>query len=281
MSDEDLAKPYRDARANFREAAKWILGGSAALVALLIGGTTFSQIGALRPDDRRLWLAAGCLALGIALAAIPFSLAVGVLRSDLFGLREFAAAGRWGSRKTARDKADARLRGQLPHGESVKTFSDACERLRATMLTEEEDSEAHKAADAEFKRRKRLHTVVGQVCQTELATIRFDHMVWSIWLCGPVIFLLFLTFAWAATGTKDENALTAKAFVETIRPDAGSVARLKAAGLDAVCYLPSVRVIALATFADGRRTGVLAPSRDTCTPLRVFVLSPTVLVPAT
>ncbi len=61
---EAAADPFRAGRANLRETAKWLIAASAGAAGLIVGSSTFSQLGAMDLRDARLWIAA--LALVIA-----------------------------------------------------------------------------------------------------------------------------------------------------------------------------------------------------------------------
>jgi hypothetical protein len=80
MSDQDENKPYVDAIANLRDTAKWIISSSAALGALILGGTSLNGLGALDPG-LRLFLAVASSLISIVLVGLIMILAVRVISS--------------------------------------------------------------------------------------------------------------------------------------------------------------------------------------------------------
>jgi hypothetical protein len=69
---EDTIKKLDTARDSLRETAKWIVTGTGGVVALIVGSSSFTGLGAFAPGDGRLWLAVACLALGCVLSWLPF-----------------------------------------------------------------------------------------------------------------------------------------------------------------------------------------------------------------
>jgi hypothetical protein len=202
MSDApDPTASFAAARANIRDTAKWVMGVVSGVVALMVGSTTISQLGAMSTADPRLWWAYEGLAIGTALSWIPFTRAVAVLKSELMTLREIMAAGKDKPLMVmARDRAAKKLDGQLPIG-TLAEFHNHYEELRALALSSPKDAKAVLAknkAGAELTALAPYQTVCAQTCVTEFVMLRFDSLMATLIFPGVLILAAFAAFAWAA-----------------------------------------------------------------------------------
>jgi len=268
---DDPLSAFADARASLRDNAKWVLSGTGALVVIVVGGTTISQVGALVPGSCRFWLAVGSGLFGLLLCAVPFNLAVEVLASELVSMRQFVDA-KWGARKIAFEKVSTLTDPYLAE-RSVRKFVDAYEAL--LKQADDPDPTKSKAANDQIDVLKPTYDEIAQACMTQLVSVQFKRLINSLRMPGVLILLSFLVFAWAANPPKETNT-TLPAAIVTLGVDADGAASLKAAGLDPVCYAPAARVLELSQTPAGMISGVLLPPRDgmaaKCLPTRVTVI---------
>jgi hypothetical protein len=198
MSDApDPTASFAAARANIRDTAKWVMGVVSAVVALMVGATAISQLGAMDTSNPRLWWAYEGLAIGAALSWFPFTRAIAVLKSELMTLREIMAAGKDKPLMVmARDRAAKKLEGQLPIG-TLAEFHAHYEELRNLALYNP-DAAARAKAGAELAGLSAYQTVCAQTCVTEFVMLRFDSLIATLIFPGVLILAAFATFAWAA-----------------------------------------------------------------------------------
>ncbi len=276
-SDDDLLKPFADARASLRDNAKWVLSGAGAVVFLVLGGATISRLGSLEPDGWRLKAAVVFGLLGLGLCAIPLHFAIRLLKPEVISLQGMVAAAD-GASKQAVDKVDALLGSQLDGG-SVRAFVREYYGLRAIAEAARDDDDeakraAVKAANDKLDEMQSDFAQVAQTCMTELVGIQFDELMNAVRWPAPAILVFLLVFAWAANPSSDPDKPLAAPLVRQIRPDAPAITWLKTTGLDPRCFTPLARVILLAEEPGGRVAGLLVspgPGIE-CAPTRVVVV---------
>jgi hypothetical protein len=245
------ADPFRAGRANLRDTAKWLIAASAGAASLIVGSSTFSQLGAMDLRDHRLWVAVLAVIVAAGLCWIPFTRAIDVLRSDLVSLHKFASATS-GDFKAATDDVSALL-GTLPEGCDLRAFAARFPQLRTDAWNAAPDAASKAAAIADLDAR---FDTYREACSSQLVAIRFQHLVAALWRYGWAILLSFLVFAYAANPPKDALTLTDKPILEPLGPERIGV--LTAAGVKPAC-LPGAQLLVVATPDSGARIALLMP----------------------
>jgi hypothetical protein len=215
---------FIDGRANLRSLTKWLLSGIGGGIALVIGASTFSNLGSLGLGWR-LAVAAVCLAIATGVCWLALRQAIQVLRSEVLTLDQFTDA-------TSGDLADALkkvsdlLEGQLKDGSgkplSVKEFAKAFPTLRseawAKALAEPVPDAVDRAREAVAALDERRR-VVQQACLSALVELRFEKF-WNIVGSGGLAALVaLLLFVYAANPPKAADGKVNSPIVVSLSPD--------------------------------------------------------------
>jgi hypothetical protein len=237
-------------RANLRETAKWMVSGSLAGATLIIGSSTFSQLGSL--EGWRLGLALVTLLAAVALCWAPFSRAVEVLRSDLLNLEDFAKADAPADLRAALAKVDAHEQ-PLPEAISLAafalTFDAICDAAEAAAGTPR-DKKA--MVDALIQRRG---TYV-QECASQLVVDRFDALRASIAFPGALIACLFVIFTFVANPPKPD--MMDKPYLVPVTT--ALAAQLETWGVASPCAGPDSQLLVTAELDHAPREALLIPA---------------------
>ena len=262
---EATGNPFRDGRANLRETAKWMVSGALAAATLIIGSSTFSQLGSLDTGEFRFWLAIATLVLAAGLCWIPLRNAVDVLRSELHSLKAFESA-KDGDLKDAFDQV-VELMGTLPEGVSLDGFVRGFDARRAQAETSDLDpaTRERRVADLDAK-----FAQAREICISQLVTIRFDRLMASLRWPGAAILVLFLAFTWAANPAKDVVKVFDRPYVEALSTD--RIATLDALEVATACTGPGAQLISVGAPEAGPQIAVLTPpvpNPSKCRPRKV------------
>ena len=263
---EDAIKKLDTARDSLRETAKWVVTGTGGIVALIVGGSSFTGLGSFAPDDGRLWLAVVCLALGSVLSWLPFRMALDVIATNVTSLREMVDEP---AMSETRSRVDDLLKNICPEEyATVEKLSAAIDESAAKRLKKD-------AAEAIVAEQTELLLQIAPYVDYALAlglTVelrrRFDLMITTIARTAPFIIIFFLAFAWAANpGKVDESPLAhPRPASIAFRPE--NAPELAQSGLPESCYKPSLAVLLLAEKSQGGFSAVTVP-HDTCPALRL------------
>lgn len=333
MASDDPSQAFKDSRASLRDTAKWVISGSAAVILLIVGSSTISQLGTLGLADVRFWVAIFGLGLAAVLWWIPFQRSVAVLRSEQLSLRAFRASiepgrgGGFGAKlktgaapdpllEDAMKAASALLDGQLPRG-TLAAFIDYYEQRRTIAIQDDgpevaappqskgqvpkgiwaalgeclnagrktppqddadpEPTPAAEPTSAEAARKELadlapLYDFCGQVCITELVSLRFDRLMSGLRLYVPIIIAGVLMFAWAANPPKETVKLADKSVLDPLVLRTPSVlASLTAGGVAQACIGAGAEVVTLATGPKNTAIDLLVPppAATGCSPRRL------------
>jgi hypothetical protein len=199
---EDAIKKLDTARDNLRETAKWVVTGTGGIVALIVGGSSFTGLGSFSLDDRRLWLAVVCLAAGCLLSWLPFRQALAVIATNVTSLREIVQA---------QAMIETRLRvNELlvnicpPKYATVEKLSATPDEIAALRLAEDADEATRKTQTARLLRLAPYVDYALALGLTVELRRRFERMIAIMRWTGPLIIIFFLVFAWAANPGKDD-----------------------------------------------------------------------------
>ena len=262
---EDAVKKLDTARDNLRETAKWVVTGTGGIVALIVGGSSFTGLGSFALDDHRLWLAVVCLAAGCLLSWLPFRQALAVIATNVTSLREIVQA---------QAMIETRLRvNELlvnicpPKYATVEKLSAALDEIAVLRLAEDADAETRKTQTARLLRLAPYVDYALALGLTVELRRRFDRMITIISRTAPFIIIFFLAFAWAANPGKDESPLAhPRPASIALRPE--NAPELAQSGLPQSCYTPALAVLLLAEKSQGGFSAVTVP-HDTCPAVRL------------
>jgi hypothetical protein len=273
MPDTTSVSSFANSRANLRETAKWVTTSTAAIVVLVVGGSSFSQLGSLDLGPRLL-VAIASIALGSFLCWFPFRTALAVISSNVISLE-----------RIANDAAFATSRGRV-NGYLAHRYPPQLNSLEALYA----DYEAQHAiardrtrpkADrlAAYKRLDRLRPYVVEamdIFNTDLVRTRFDELIQALKKFLVPVLACFLLFAWSANPGKDLEKPLKTPYQTQIARDPRTHAMFTTAKLAPQCFDGTVSLIAL-DERPGRRIGAVAvptgPSSE-CNPVRVTLISP-------
>jgi hypothetical protein len=265
---EDAVKKLDTARDNLRETAKWVVTGTGGIVALIVGGSSFTGLGSFALDDHRLWLAVVCLAAGCLLSWLPFRQALAVIATNVTSLREIVQA---------QAMIETRLRvNELlvnicpPKYATVEKLSAALDEIAVLRLAEDADAETRKTQTARLLRLAPYVDYALALGLTVELRRRFDRMITIISRTAPFIIIFFLAFAWAANPGKDDEAPLAHPRPASIAFRPENAAELARSSLPESCYKPGLAVLLLAETPEGGFSAVTVP-HDTCPALRLDI----------
>jgi hypothetical protein len=264
MADADEAKPFADARANLRDTAKWVIASAAGVLAVVIGGSSFSGIGSLELGVR-LGAAIAAAVLGVGLASLIFGRAIDVIASGLISIYELAGDDRYA---VARDRINAHLSSQFPPSiNSLRKLALSHRRLMRQRNSSNKRTRA--AAERDLDQLQPYVSHATQLCLTEDVRVRFDRLTGLLKVSGPFALLSFVVFAWSANPPKDPEKPVKPPVEMSLTEDADNRRALQDAKVPEACFKTGVRVLVLAE-RPGRVGGILVPM-DKCPPLRVQV----------
>jgi hypothetical protein len=263
----DAIKKLDTARDNLRDTAKWVVTGTGGIVALIVGGSSFTGLGSFTPGDGRLWLAVACLAAGSLLSWLPFRTALDVIATNVTSLREMVEAPAMSETRSRVDKLLANISPEKYA--TVEKLSAAFDASAAQRLRRDAD-EATVREQTELLRglAPYVNYALALGLTVELRR-RFDWMITVISRTAPFIIIFFLAFAWAANPGKDESPLAhPRPASIALRPE--NAPELARSGLPESCYKPSLAVLLLAEKSKDGFAAVTVP-HDTCPALRLDV----------
>jgi len=262
---EDAIKKLDTARDSLRETAKWVVTGTGGIVALIVGGSSFTGLGSFAPDDSRLWLAVVCLALGSLLSWLPFRMALDVIATNVTSLREMVEAPAMSETRSRVDKLLANISPE--EYATVEKLSAAFDASAAQRLRRDAD-EATVREQTELLRglAPYVNYALALGLTVELRR-RFDWMITVISRTAPFIIIFFLAFAWAANPGKEDESPLAHPRPASIAFRPENTPELAQSGLPQSCYTPALAVLLLAEKPQGSFSAVTVP-HDTCPALR-------------
>jgi hypothetical protein len=271
----DAIKKLDTARDNLRDTAKWVVTGTGGIVALIVGGSSFTGLGSFAPGDGRLWLAVACLAAGSLLSWLPFRTALDVIATNVTSLHEMVQAPAMSETRSRVDKLLANISPE--EYATVKKLSAAFDASAALRLRKDAD---------EATVREQTELLLGMAPYVDYALAlgltvelrrRFDRMITIISRTAPFIIIFFLAFAWAANPGKNDEAPLAHPRPASIAFRPENAAELARSSLPESCYKPGLAVLLLAEKPEGGFSAVTVP-HDTCPALRLDIDSNLTLI---
>jgi hypothetical protein len=264
---DDTVKKLDAARDNLRETAKWVVTGTGGIVALIVGGSSFTGLGSFALDEGRLWLALGCLGLGCILSWLPFRQALAIIATDMTSLREIVANK---SMTAARQRVDVLLENTYPPIYStIEKLSAAYEEIQKERLRADADAATKKEQTEKLHKIRPYVASAMALALTAELRVRFERLIRTMTWTGPLIILCFLAFAWAANPGKEPAPFAhPRPFTVAFRPE--NAPEFALSGLPASCYNPSLNLVLLAENPEGGFSAVTVPS-DKCPALRLDI----------
>jgi hypothetical protein len=271
MANDDGLKSFADARAALRDNAKWVLSGTGAVLALVVGGATISQFGSLSPSDWRFWLAVAAGLAGLFCCGFPFRRAITLLTIDLVTMNDFLAA-KEGPKYLAYQEIEKRMGWTLTQKSVAGLIREY--NAQVDIVINGERQKQVNDASARIAELQPKYDELSQALATEFVHLQFKELMNDLGTPGVAILLLFMVFAWAVNPPKADHTLVAKPFAITIQPDPDSLDLVRPAASDPRCYTPTVRVVVFASGPGGAEDAVLVspPSGGVCPPLRVSLI---------
>jgi hypothetical protein len=259
------SNPFAAGRASLREIAKWMMAGMFSVVALIVGSSTITQLGAQDWQTVQFWVAALTLVAAAGLCWIPFGRAVRVMHPEVWSLKDFAEA-KGGELKKAFDNVSKHLGPTLPNGKNLSDFYAGYDQAKA---------EARKGTDrVKLENLKVEFNTCREACISQLVLDRFNNLVINLYCWGSVIAVLFVISVYAANPPKKTLTLAENPELKPLTTELDK--SLEALGVPLTCRGPNkARLLTISQPDSEQQTTILIPPTDekatsNCLPRKVF-----------
>jgi hypothetical protein len=259
---------YSEETAGYRDAAKWIVGSFSALAALIVGASSFSDLGAMA-FGVQFWIALSGILFALALVTLVIFLCTAVLTPTPLNLADLRIRWRyrWVKRWIDRHGGGANLPGGSVDG-LIDQYRNAQDQVNAA-------SAAHNQAqfDAGEALLDQLQPHINNVTDAlklRLVTAAFGRLILAVELSILPIAIALYVFLWA-TSSAHQAADSPSPQAQTFALSAYGKTLLTDAGVGNACMRAQVTLILYKALPFGGAEAFTVPPDPTCGSVRVQI----------